>query len=194
MDLTPVVLEGPRVRLLPLEAGHCDALCAVGLDPAIWRWTAGHVDSPAAMRAYVDKALARQAAGEALPFAIEEKASRTVVGCTRFGNIAPAHRRVEIGWTWFGVRWQGTGLNAEAKYLMLRHAFDGLGCVRVELKTDALNERSRRAIRGLGAVEEGVLRRHLVTSRGRVRDTVYYSIVDHEWPDVQRRLEARLGS
>ncbi len=192
MDLSPVVLEGQRVRLVPLEAGHFDALCAVGLDPDLWRWTAGHVDSPEAMRAYIDKALRLRAAGEALPFAVVEKASGTVVGCTRYGAIAPEHRRLEIGWTWYGARWQGAGLNPEAKYLLLRHAFDVLGCIRVELKTDVLNARSRRAILGIGATEEGVLRRHIVTSTGRVRDTVLFSIVDHDWPDVRRRLEARL--
>jgi len=121
-----------------------------------------------------------------------DKSSGTVVGSTRFGNIDPANRRVEIGWTWISPGFQRTYINSEAKYLMLRHAFDVWDCVRVELKTDVLNEKSRAAMLRLGAVEEGVLRRHILTYSGRFRDTIYYSILDHEWPAVRARLEARL--
>ena len=130
------------------------------------------------MAAYIAVALAERAAGRALPFAIIDKATGQAIGSTRYVAIEPAHRRVEIGWTWLGRSWQRTAANTEAKYLLLRHAFETLGCIRVELKTDALNERSRAAIRRIGAREEGTLRSHMITASGRIRDTVYYSILD----------------
>lgn len=188
----PVLLEGDHVRLEPLTPGHLDALCAVGLDDALWRWTPRQIRSRGDMAAYVDAALAGQAAGHMLPFAIVEQHGGQVVGSTRFGAIDGANRRLEIGWTWIGRAWQRTAVNTEAKLLLLRHAFDVLGCLRVEFKTDALNARSRRAIRRLGAVEEGTLRKHVVTESGRIRDTVYYSIVDDEWPRVATTLATRL--
>lgn len=127
-----------------------------------------------------------------MPFAIVELASGTVVGSTRYGNIDRANRRVEIGWTWIGRPWQRTAVNTESKYLLLRHAFETLGCIRVEFKTDALNERSRQALLRIGAKEEGIFRSHVVTSTGRIRDSVYFSIIDREWPAVKTRLEAML--
>ena len=129
----------------------------------------------------------------ALPFATILKESGRAIGCSRYGNIDRHNRRVEISWTWIGRPWQRTAVNTEAKYLMLQHAFETLGCIRVELKTDALNERSRRAILRIGAKEEGTFRRHMITASGRVRDTVYFSIVDREWPEVKAGLEARLN-
>jgi RimJ/RimL family protein N-acetyltransferase len=194
MGLEPVTLEGRLVRLEPLRGGHHGALCAVGLDPEIWRFTAGHVDNAEEMRAYIERALARQAEGTVLPFATVERKTGVVVGSTRFAHFEPEDRRVEIGWTWIGRRWQRTGINVEAKYLMLRHAFDALRLNRVELMTDVLNAASRNAILGIGATEEGLLRRHMVTSRGRVRDTLVFSIVADEWPAVRARLEARLSA
>ncbi|MEM1128413.1 MAG: GNAT family protein [Bacteroidota bacterium] len=191
--VAPVVLEGDHVRLEPLSLDHLTALTAVGLDPDLWQWTGSLVRTPDDLAAYVQAALDGQARGVMLPFATVERGTGTVVGSTRFGNVALAHRRVEIGWTWVARPWQRTAINTEAKLLMLRHAFGPLGCQRVELKTDALNERSRRAIRRLGAVEEGTLRRHMVTASGRVRDTVYFSITDAEWPGVEARLEAKLA-
>ncbi len=191
---TPVTLEGRAVRLEPLAAGHLDALCHVGLDPSLWAWTTSHVATAADMRRYVEAALTEQAAGHALPFVTIEKATGHVVGSTRFGNIAPAHRRVEIGWTWVAPAWQRTAVNTEAKKLMLAHAFETLGCIRVELKTDVLNTRSRRAIERLGAQQEGILRHHLITDQGRVRDTVYYSILAAEWPLVKAGLDERLAA
>ncbi|MBR9988491.1 MAG: PhzF family phenazine biosynthesis isomerase [Gemmatimonadetes bacterium] len=170
-------LEGKHVRLEPLGREHIPALTDIGLDPDLWRWTVTQVGTPQAMADYVESALNDRALGRALPFATLDRATGRVVGCTRFGSIDRHHRRVEIGWTWVGRRWQRTSINTEAKFLMLRHAFDVLDCIRVELKTDALNERSRNAIRRLGATEEGTLRNHMVTDSGRVRDTVYYSIV-----------------
>jgi RimJ/RimL family protein N-acetyltransferase len=144
------------------------------------------------MRAYVAEALDEQARGASLPFATVVRATGAVVGSTRFGNLAPAHRRAEIGWTWLAAPWQRTAANTEAKLLQLGHAFEAWGCERVEFKTDALNERSRAALARLGAVEEGTLRHHLVTERGRLRDSVYYSVLAAEWPAVRDRLRARL--
>lgn len=191
MDVRPVVLEGQVVRLVPLTQDHHAALCAVGLDPELWRWTTNVVTTPQQMATYLEAALADQARGVALPFATCLRDFR-VVGSTRFGNIDHPNRRVEIGWTWIGRPWQRSAVNTEAKYLMLRHAFEHWGCIRVELKTDALNHVSRRAILRLGAQEEGILRKHMITDTGRMRDTVYFSVVDTEWPAVKARLEAML--
>ena len=190
---TATTLEGPGIRLEPLAEGHHGALCAVGLDPELWRWTPKPVHTAADMAAYIAVALAERRAGRALPFAIIDKATGQAIGSTRYGAIEPLHRRLEIGWTWFGRSWQRTGANTEAKYLLLQHAFETLGCLRVELKTDALNERSRAAIRRIGAREEGTLRSHMITASGRIRDTVYYSILDAEWPEIKQTLEARMG-
>ncbi len=190
--MEPVTLDGAHVRLEPLALDHLDALAEVALDPELWRWTTSNVETRADLEAYVRAALAEQAAGTALPFATVALDGGRVVGSTRFGNAAPAHRRVEIGWTFVGRDWQRTAVNTEAKLLMLRHAFGPLGMNRVEWKTDALNARSRAAILRLGAVEEGTLRDHTITATGRVRDTVYFSVTRPEWPAVEARLAARL--
>lgn len=194
MTLAPVTLEGAEVRLEPLSLDHVDALWEVGRDPELWRLTVTRVDSIEAMRDYVAEALAQQAAGRAVPFATRHRASGRVIGSTRFGNASVPDRRVEIGWTWLAKPWQRTAANTEAKYLMLRHAFETWGCVRVELKTSRLNERSRAAIRRIGGVEEGTLRRHMLNHDGTWRDSVYFGILDDEWPAVRTRLEAMLAS
>ena len=186
------MLEGAQVRLEPLSLGHVDALCAVGLDPDLWQWIPTQVRDRAEMRAYVEEALAQQRQGLSLPFATLLKGSGQAIGSTRYMNIDLKNRRVEIGATWIGRPWQRSAVNTEAKYLMLRHAFDAMKCIRVELKTDVLNERSRSAIKRLGAKQEGILRRHVITANGRARDTVYYSILEDEWPTVRVNLEARL--
>lgn len=191
---TSPILEGAHVRLEPLTAAHIEPLAAVAFDDELWRWTINRVATMDDLTTYVQSALREQQAGTALPFATIERSSGRVIGSTRFGNIDMANRRAEIGWTWIAKPWQRTSLNTEAKYLMLRHAFDVLGCNRVELKTDALNQKSRRAIARIGAVEEGVLRSHMITATGRVRDTVYYSIIAAEWPAIRASLEARLSS
>jgi RimJ/RimL family protein N-acetyltransferase len=188
----PVVLTGRVVRLEPLSLDHLAALCEVGLDPELWRLTVSHVGSAADMRRYVEAALADAAKGVALPFAQIDVASGRVAGSTRLGNRAPEHRRIEIGWSWVARPWQRTALNTEAKLLLLTHAFESLRCERVELKTDALNVGSRRAILRLGATEEGTLRHHMITDSGRVRDTVYFSVLAAEWPRVRARLLTRL--
>ena len=148
--------------------------------------------TPADMAAYIDKALAEQASGISLPFALIEQATSRVIGSTRYANIDRLNHRVEIGWTWVAREWQRTAVNTEAKYLLLRHAFEKLGCIRVELKTDSLNTQSRNAILRIGAREEGIFRNHMITASGRIRHTVYFSIVDSEWADVKARLERRL--
>jgi RimJ/RimL family protein N-acetyltransferase len=145
------------------------------------------------MTAYIHTALNEQANGSALPFALIETARSRLIGSTRFGNIDRAHHRVEIGWTWVARQWQRTASNTEAKYLLLRHAFETLKCIRVELKTDSLNDRSRAAILRIGAREEGTFRNHMITASGRIRHTVYFSILDSEWPEVKARLEAKLS-
>ena len=192
LTLDPVTLEGGVVRLVPLGVEHVDGMCEVGLDPEIWRWMPTTVNDRAGMEAFVQESLDMQNAGTGLPFATTLRATGQVIGSTRFMNVAVAHRRVEVGGTWIGTAWQRTRVNTEAKYLMLRYAFEQLGCLRVEFKTHARNSRSRAAILRLGAVEEGLFRKHMVQGDGSIRDTVYFSIVDDEWPVVKGRLEARL--
>ena len=190
--MEPVTLEGRHVRLEPLSDSHHPGLCEVGIDPDLWQWIPSRVTNPEEMAAYIRTALAGQTAGTMLPFATVERASGRVIGSTRYLNIDEAHRRVEIGATWIGRPWQRSAVNTEAKYLMLRHAFETLGCMRVELKTDSLNQRSRNAILRIGAREEGTLRKHMLTWSGRIRDTVYFSILDSEWPGVKADLESKL--
>ena len=192
MKVIPVTLTGRHVRLEPLTRAHADPMFAAAADPQLWRWTLTQIASMEDMREYVEAALAAQAAGTALPFATLDASTGEVIGSTRFGNIDVANRHVEIGWTWLRRDRQRTACNTEAKYLMLSHAFDVLGCIRVELKTDALNQQSRAAILRIGAVEEGILRRHMITASGRTRDSAMYSILDREWPEVRRRLEEKL--
>jgi RimJ/RimL family protein N-acetyltransferase len=189
----PVTLAGPFVRLEPLALDHAPALARVGLDAELWRWIPTPVTTAEEMTAYVSTALDEQRRGLALPFAIVDAAHGQVIGSTRFANIDVKNRRLEIGWTWLAVSHQRTAANTNAKRLLLAHAFEQLGAMRVELKTDALNEKSRNAILRLGAVQEGIFRKHLITASGRVRDTVYFSILDSEWPAVRSKLDERLA-
>lgn len=193
MIIQPVTLEGRSVRLEPLTLEHYAPLCEVALDPDLWQWTVAQIETPEELRAYIETALNEQAAGTALPFATIEKSTGRAVGSTRFGNIDRANRHVEIGWTWVARAWQRTAINTEAKLLMLTHAFETLGCIRVELKTDSLNTRSRNAMRRIGATEEGIFRNHMITSTGRIRHTVYLSIIDSEWPAIKANLQAKLS-
>jgi RimJ/RimL family protein N-acetyltransferase len=192
--IEPLTLKGRQVRLEPLERKHLSALSAVGLDEDLWKWIPAPVRTPEEMRAYIEKALDEQVRGVSLPFAIIEKTSNRAIGSTRYGNIDREHRRVEVGWTWVAREWQRTRVNTECKYMLLRHAFEMLGCIRVELKTDSLNERSRAAILRIGAKQEGIFRNHMITASGRTRHTVYFSIIDSEWPTVKANLEAKLQS
>jgi len=192
MHLAPITLTGVAVRLEPLSLDHHAALCQIGLDPAIWRWTTVQIATPEEMRRYIEEALRLREAGTALPFATIDLASERVVGCTRYANIDQDNRKLEIGWTFVAPAWQRTRINTEAKYLILCYAFETLGCIRVELKTDALNQTSRRAIARIGAREEGTLRHHMICADGRYRDTAYYSVIAPEWPGVKAALETRL--
>ncbi|HEY8166632.1 MAG TPA: GNAT family protein [Gemmatimonadaceae bacterium] len=193
IDPTPVVLDGIRVRLEPMTMHHLDALAEAGGYDELWRWTRSNASTREQMQEYMEEALASQRAGTAMPFVTIDKPSSTIVGSTRFGNIDIENRKVEIGWTWVTPRFQRTYVNSEAKYLMLTRAFDVWGCVRVELKTDLLNAKSRAAMLRLGALEEGVLRRHMITQAGRYRDTIYYSILDDEWPTIRNRLRLEIS-
>lgn len=192
MIIKPNTLEGRFVRLEPLSEAHLPALLEVGLAPELWKWTANIVETTDDLERYVRAALADAAAVRSIPFATIWKESDTVVGSTRFGNIDSANRKVEIGWTWVSPPWQRTAVNTEAKLLMLAHAFEVGRCIRVELKTDAKNEKSRAAMRRLGCTEEGTLRNHMITESGRFRDSVYFSIIEAEWPSVKDYLQARL--
>ena len=182
------------VRLEPIGREHAQLFWEVSKDDVdeIFRWYHYALKNLNDFDDVVAKALAEQERGESVAFATVERGSGKVVGGTRFMNIDRANRRVEIGSTWIAPAWQRTAVNTEAKYLMLRHAFEVWKCGRVELKTDALNQKSRNAILRIGAKEEGTLRRHVITWSGRVRDTVYFSILDSEWPEVKQKLEARM--
>jgi len=191
MTVSPVTLEGALVRLEPLQLTHIEPLAAL-IEPGMFGWYTAPPETPAQMRDYVVAARRDQTLGTALPFATCLR-DGTAIGSTRFGNIDSANRKVEIGWTWIAPRWRGTGVNTEAKLLMLGHAFEVLDCRRVEFKTDARNERSRAALVAIGAVEEGTLRAHMVCPDGDRRDSVYFSILADEWPRVRERLTARLA-
>ena len=193
MHVEPVTLIGQHIRLEPLSMNSHGDLCDVGLDRDLWRWTIAEVLTPEDMRAYVQTALQWQQDGTALPFVTIEQASGRVVGSTRFMSIDRPNRRLEIGSTWIGKPWQRTAVNTEAKYLMLRHAFETLGCIRVELKTDSFNQQSRNAMLRMGAKEEGIFRNHMICYGGRVRHSAWYSVIDSEWPEVKARLEGFLA-
>jgi len=192
---TPVTLEGAVVRLEPLRRDHTKLFWDAAQNDLedIFRWIPYEMKTMEDFEKVTSIAFAEQERGQSIVFATVEHSSGRVIGSTRFMNIDRTNRRVEIGSTWIARAWHRTAVNTEAKYLMLRHAFEIWQCMRVELKTDALNQRSRNAILRLGAKEEGTLRRHLVTSTGRVRDTVYFSILDNEWPIVKARLEGFLA-
>lgn len=189
MNLSPVTLEGRVVRLEPLGLHHLDALTEIGLEPSLWALTTTPIASRDDMRAYIETALAEQRANTALPFATIDRATGTVVGSTRFANVVHEHARAEIGWTWITPRWQRTGVNTDAKTLMLRHAFEVMGCRRVELKTNVLNTRSRNAMLRIGCTQEGIFRKHMINADGSARDSVYFSVIDDEWPRVRAHLE-----
>lgn len=191
--LEPVSLDGRRVRLVPLELGHVPALAEVALEPAVWKWTLARPTDEAGLRAWAEAAIAGRGAGTELPFVTLEASTGRPIGSSRYMNIVLEHRRLEIGWTWVAPPWQRTGANREAKLLMLSHAFDTLGCRRVEFKTDSRNEPSRTALLGIGAQFEGIFRNHMVMPDGPLRHSAYYSVIDEEWPTVKAGLEASLA-
>lgn len=192
MKIEPLTLEGQFVRLEPLSLAHHEALCVVGLDAELWRWTVTNIRTPEDMRRYIEAALAGQAAGRAAPFATIDKRTSRVVGSTRFADVDTKNRGAEIGWTWIAREWQRTHVNTEAKLLMLTHAFETWKLIRVFLKTDSLNEKSRRAILRVGAKQEGTFRNHMITYTGRIRHTVYFSVIDREWEETKRQLKEKL--
>jgi len=190
----PLTLEGSAVRLEPLRPEHASLLWNVVKDDVeeTFRWLPYALARPEDFEREVQKALDELQRGVSIPFATVERLSGQVIGSTRYMNIDVANRKVEIGSTWIAPAWQRTAINTEAKYLMIRHAFEDWECLRVELKTDALNQKSRNAILRTGAKEEGTLRQHLVTHTGRLRDTVYFSILEKEWPEVKAKFESKL--
>ncbi|HZR27386.1 MAG TPA: GNAT family protein [Terriglobales bacterium] len=193
--LEPVTLAGRVVRLEPLRPEHAEAMWEVAKDSMedIFRWIPYPMRTLDDFSRLIHSVLEEQKRGQSLPFTTIEQRSGKIIGSTRFMSMDLANRKVEIGSTWIAPAWQRTAVNTEAKYLMLCHAFENWNCLRVELKTDALNQKSRNAILRVGAKEEGTLRKHMVTSSGRVRDTVYFSILDTEWPEVKLRLQERLN-
>ena len=193
LQIAPVTLTGRFVRLEPLTREHIGALSRVAYDPSIWTWMPTTVDDLASLERWLDEALAAERAGTALPFATILRDGDVAIGSTRFMNISARDGRVEIGGTWIAPAHQRSVVNTEAKYLMLRHAFETLGATRVELKTHAKNEKSRRAIERIGGVYEGMHRKHMLHQDGTRRDTVWYSILDEEWPGVKERLEGTLN-
>jgi RimJ/RimL family protein N-acetyltransferase len=193
MDIRPITLTGRVVRLEPLSEAHVPDLAAVGLEPSIWRFMLyGNIDRAEKLAAFVRELLAWQADGTDLPFAVIHLGENRAIGCTRYMDIRPEHRGLEIGGTWYGLRYQRTSVNTESKYLLLRHAFETLGCIRVQFKTDSRNQRSQDALERIGAAKEGILRNHMITPEGVVRHSVYYSIIDSEWPRVKVDLESKL--
>ncbi len=194
VDLTPITLEGRHVRLEPLSRQHKSELAMVALDPDLWRFTPTQIHSTVDLDAYIETALRSQRAGTAIPFATVDRSTGRAIGSTRFGNIDPQNRRAEIGWTWLGRDFQRRAFNTEAKLLMFTHAFERMDCIRVELKADVLNTKSKTAIARLGAKEEGILRNHMILPGGRLVDWVYYSILRDEWPSVRAGLEQKLAS
>jgi RimJ/RimL family protein N-acetyltransferase len=195
MDPQPVTLTGRHVQLEPLSPAHApDLLAALALDPSVWQWMPGPWPTTLAeMEAVIRADLEAQARGDMVPFAQVEPATGRARGRTRYTNISRLDRGLEVGGTWLGRPWQRTGMNTEAKYLLLRHAFEDQGAVRVQLKTDARNLQSQAAIERLGAVREGLLRKHMLVRDGFIRDTVMYSIIADEWPAVRARLEDLLA-
>jgi RimJ/RimL family protein N-acetyltransferase len=192
MELEPVSLRGKRVALVPLAMEHAGALAEAAEDGELWRLWYTSVPKPEAMEAEISRRLELLAAGSMLPFTVVEPATGVPVGMTTFMNVDRVNRRVEIGSTWYAGRVQRTGLNTEAKLLLLEYAFERLGCIAVEFRTHFFNEQSRRAIERLGAKLDGILRCHSLASNGTLRDTCVYSIVAAEWPTVRANLEWRL--
>jgi len=189
----PVILEGHGVRLEPLARAHRDGLAAAAADGRLWELWFTSVPEPDQTGAYIATALAGLEAGHMLPWAVRELSSGQIAGSTRYHDILANVDRVEIGWTWYARRWQKSHVNSACKLLLLEHAFEGLGCKVVGLRTDNFNFNSQRAIEALGAKKDGVIRHHWPRRNGTVRDTVMYSILAHEWPDVRRHLELRLA-
>jgi RimJ/RimL family protein N-acetyltransferase len=195
MNVQPIVLTGKTIRLEPLSEAHIPDLAKAGKDESIWEYMLyGKVTNEEHMREWVLKILKWQSEGTDLPFAVIHLREARAIGCTRYLDIRPEHRGLEIGGTWYDVSHQRTGVNTECKYLLLQHAFETLGCIRVQFKTDLRNVRSQRALERIGAVKEGILRNHMILQDGRIRHSVYYSITDSEWPAVKASLIKKMNA
>ena len=190
----PLTLQGEHVRLEPLSEAHVKGLTEIGAGQDFWSYMLyGDIRTEADMRNWVCDIMARAEKGTDLPFAVIHLASGRVAGATRYLNIVPKDRGLEVGGTWYGLDFQRTAVNTECKYLLLSHAFEMLKCIRVQIKTDARNVRSQKAIKRIGAKQEGILRNHMILPDGRYRDSVFYSIIDTEWAEVKTRLEKMLA-
>lgn len=187
MDFQPV-LENRRVLLQPLQAVHLEDLWSIAADASLWTVQLNKVESKEDLEKYIQKALKERAAEEAVPFVIIDKKENRIVGSTRYMGLSLLHKRTEIGSTWISPSLHGSGLNKAMKYAMLQHAFEVMELNRVEFKTDELNTQSRNAILSLGCTQEGIFRRHMITSAGRVRNTVYFSMLKEEWPEIKQRV------
>ena len=193
MEVTPVVLIGQHVRLEPLTEAHMSGLAAIGVGQSFWHFMLyGEMNTAQHMQNWVRDILGRAEKGTDLPFVAIHLESGRVAGATRYLNIMPHDRGLEIGGTWYGLEFQRTPVNTECKYLLMSHAFETLGTIRVQLKTDSRNERSQKAIERIGAKKEGILRNHMILPDGRYRDSVFYSILDTEWAEVKMNLEAMM--
>src|SRR5215471_767842 len=194
MDCSPIILEGQHARLAPLSLADADALIAAAADGELWKTNVTIIPDASGMKRYIQAALDGQSMGKELPFVVVRKSTNDIVGTTRFYEIFPHDRKCAIGYTWLAKSAQRTPVNTECKLLLLTHAFETWNCVRVELITDVLNQQSRAAILRLGAKQEGILRKHMILPTGRVRDSVFFSVTDDEWPDMKRRLASRLDT
>lgn len=181
------VLETNLVKMQLMQPSDLDAFLSISKDPAIWTWFTRNLSEAGAMEDWVEEALQDRITEKRMPFTIIDKQAGRICGSTSYGNISWFDKRIEIGWTWLGTPFMGTGINRQAKFALLSHAFDVLKMERVEVKTDVLNERARRALQAIGMQEEGVLRNHMQMFNNRRRDTIYYSIVKEEWPTVRQR-------
>lgn len=192
MQVEPVTLEGEFVRLEPLAMKHAQDFALVSGEPEIWRYMSDELLTLEQIQHWIEATLQLQASGAILPFATVDKATNRAIGSTRYLTIIPKDRGLEIGWTWLGKAYWRTAINTECKYLLFLHAFEDLNCIRVQLKADYRNQRSRNAIERIGAKFEGILRQHVIMRDGYYRDSAYYSVLDKEWPEVKARLEAKL--
>jgi RimJ/RimL family protein N-acetyltransferase len=184
----PIVLQNNQVVLTPFSEEHAEGFAKIAFDPEIWRWTSPHINTKEDLDKYVVQLKTYREKQEKYPFTIIEKSSNRIAGVTTYMGISPEHQRLEIGSTWLGAAFHGSGINKACKFLLLQYAFEHLLCIRVELKTDFNNLQSRKAIAKLGAKEEGVLRQHMIMPGGRVRDTVYFSILKEEWPKIKQNI------
>lgn len=182
---TPIILQNKKARLIPLQKEHFNELRSIAFDESLWKYTITNIYNEDDLRNYIDMAIEEREKFQSYPFAIYDVASGKIAGSTRFGNISLINRRVEIGWTWYTPVFQRTGLNRACKFELLQFAFEQLDCIRVELKTGSLNQQSQTAIAKIGATKEGVLRKHMIQDDGSFRDTVYFSILQGEWPSIK---------